>query len=150
MRLYRICRATAKGLDGEGPCMHGARWNSPGISAVYASESVALAAIEELVELDTDDVPDDLVVITLEVPDSLSIDEIDPATLPEGWRDDTEYTSTRPRGDRWFHERKTPLLRVPAAPVPGEWNYVINPDHPDAELVSVAKEEPFRYDPRLL
>ena len=41
----------ARAFDGEGARLHGGRWNSPGTRVAYASDSIALAALEVLAHL---------------------------------------------------------------------------------------------------
>jgi RES domain-containing protein len=42
------------------------------------------------------------------------------------------------------------VLAVPSAIIPREWNYLINPEHPDMKRIVVGKPEPFAFDPRLI
>jgi RES domain-containing protein len=42
------------------------------------------------------------------------------------------------------------VLEVPSAVLPMEMNYLINPRHPDADAIEVARTEEFRFDERLL
>ena len=65
MRLWRICRDihAASAFSGEGARLFGGRWNSQGVRVVYASPSLALAAIETFVHLEPNLRPDDLVAI---------------------------------------------------------------------------------------
>lgn len=53
MRAYRLVKAryADTAFDGSGAKAHGGRWNSKGVTMVYASDSVALAALELLVHL---------------------------------------------------------------------------------------------------
>ena len=150
MRLYRLCRAPFRALDGEGARLYGGRWNSPGRPVVYASETLALAALEYLVHIDPADVPADLVALTLDVPDDVAAEAVAAADLPPGWERGPESHVCQAIGDRWLREGQTPLLRVPAAPVPEEANVLLNPRHFDAARVRVAAERPFAFDPRLL
>ena len=74
MRIYRMCREKrAKSLeeafDGAGASKVGGRWNPRGITAVYTSESISLALLEILVHADLEDLPDDLVCVSAQVPD---------------------------------------------------------------------------------
>ena len=48
--VYHLCRASFKALDGEGAHLNGGRWNSPGRPVVYTSSTLALAALEEVLE----------------------------------------------------------------------------------------------------
>jgi RES domain-containing protein len=38
---------------------------------------------------------------------------------------------------------------MPSAVVPREANYLVNPEHPEAERIRVAGEAPFQFDERL-
>ena len=49
--VYRVCRAAYSRLDGYGAKHVGGRWNSPGYAVVYTAESVALAVLENLVDM---------------------------------------------------------------------------------------------------
>jgi hypothetical protein len=42
------------------------------------------------------------------------------------------------------------ILAVPSAIIPIEFNYLINPRHPDFSRISVGKPETFHFDKRLL
>ena len=68
MLLYRIARTKwARTLDGEGARLHGGRWNNPGTSCIYTSESRALALLEYTVNTNLDDIPRALSIITIQV-----------------------------------------------------------------------------------
>lgn len=150
MRLYRICRAPFRNLDGEGARLYGGRWNSPGHPVVYASSTLALAALEYLVHLEAEDVPSDLVALTIDVPDDVEIEAVDLAALPPGWQQTPEPLHCKALGDAWLQAGRALALRVPAAPVPEEANVLLNPGHPAFARVRLVAERPFFYDPRLL
>jgi len=40
-------------------------------------------------------------------------------------------------------------VRVPSAIVPQEWNYLLNPSHPDFKNIVIGKQQLFRPDARL-
>jgi RES domain-containing protein len=150
VRLYRICRAAHRDLDGEGARLYGGRWNSPGHPIVYTSTSLALAALEYLIHVDPEDVPGDLVALTIEVPDDLDVEMVDAASLPAGWERVPEPVACKDLGDAWVRRGETLALRVPPAPVPEEMNVLLNPRHPAARRVRVVAERRFFFDPRLL
>src|SRR6185437_1409659 len=87
MRFWRICRRryAAEAANGEGARLYGGRWNSRGVRVVYASTSLALAAMETFVNLEPNLRPADLVFIDGEIPDSLEIGRLDPKILPADW-----------------------------------------------------------------
>ena len=150
MLTYRICRAPYRALDGEGARLYGGRWNSPGRPVVYTSSTLALAALEYLIHIDAADAPADLVALTIDIPDTLAVTHVDAAALSPGWEQVATPAVCQEIGDRWLNAGVTPLLRVPAAPIPEEVNLLIDPHHPAARDVAVLAERPFFFDPRLL
>lgn len=150
MRVYRICRIAHRELDGEGALLYGGRWNSPGRPVVYTSSSLSLAALEYLIHIEAEDAPSDLVALIIDLPDDSTIESVDAAALPRDWEKTAEPQACKEIGDRWVRERRSLLLRVPAAPVPEEPNLLINPQHREARRVRTVAERPFFFDPRLL
>lgn len=150
MKVFRLCRAPYSALDGEGARRYGGRWNSTGRSVVYASATISLAALEYLVHLDAADAPSDLVAVTIEIPELIALDRVLVPDLPFGWNEYLDVNACRQIGDAWLTAAAVPILAVPAAPVPSEWNYLINPSHPQATNIRIVNEQPFHFDPRLL
>lgn len=150
MRVFRICRAPYTTLDGEGARINGGRWNSPGRAMVYTSSSLALAALEMLVHVTPDTAPDDLVALTIEVPDLVRIDALDPSILPAGWAQGVDVPACRAAGDAWVESGTAAVLRVPAAPIPEEYNYLIAPSHVQGAQIKIVEKRPFHFDPRLV
>lgn len=150
MRIWRIARTMHHALDGEGARLAGGRWNSEGVPVVYASSTLALAALEYLVHVDIEDVPDDLVALGIDVLDHVPAERVVPNQLPEGWNRVTDHPACVEAGDRWAAARAALLLWVPSALVPEEENVLVNPALPAAEGVSVGYSRRFVFDPRLL
>ncbi len=148
--VYRICRKAQQKLDGEGARLYGGRWNSPGRPAVYTSSALSLAAVEYLIHIDPDDVPGDLVALTIEVPDKVDLEAVEPADLPSGWERTVEHPACRKAGDSWLSTGKALLLKVPSAPIPGESNFLINPAHAAMVKVKIAGKRRFAFDPRMI
>ena len=67
--VFRVCRAVHSRLDGSGAKGAGGRWNSPGHAVVYTAESVALAVLENLVNMSRTDFPIGYVVTGVCIPD---------------------------------------------------------------------------------
>jgi len=149
-RVSRILRKRyAKApFDGEGACRHGGRWSSPGVRLAYASEHLSLAIIEYFVHLDRDDPPPDLVVATADVPDDVSRVDVAPARLPATWRQTPAPAELAAIGDRFARARRAAILVVPSALVPDEFNWLLNPEHPDFRRLRIHPAEPFSYDAR--
>ena len=150
MRCYRICRAAHAELDGEGARISGGRWNSPGRPVVYTSSSIALAALEYLGRIDIEDVPDDLVLLTIELPKGITKRNVAVASLRTGWDATKGVTPCRMVGDQWLDYGREAILRVPSAAIPEEENVLINPRHPEAKSVVILHRRPFAFDERLL
>jgi RES domain-containing protein len=152
VRVYRLVkeRYADSALDGSGAKAHGGRWNSKGVGVVYASDSVALAALELLVHLHRSEVLNRYVLFALELPPA-SVMALDEAALPPDWRGDPPPSSTAAIGDEWALSGISLALAVPSTLVPQQSNVLINPAHPDFEaLRSAATAEPFNVDPRLV
>lgn len=153
MDVYRLTRARHADLSGEGARLYGGRWNTAGAPAVYAAASRALAALEYLVHLDVEDAPDDLVLLTIALPDGLAETVVGSDALAAeapDWAVFADHPACRRAGDAWLAAGATLALRVPSAPVPEEQSVVLNPRHPAMRDVRVAARRAFAYDPRLL
>ncbi len=150
MRFWRICRRryAAEAASGEGARLVGGRWNSRGVRVVYASTSLALAAVETFVNLEPNLQPNDFVSIEGKIPRELEIGRIDPKALPADWHE-TRDESLRRFGDEWISAGKTVALLVPSAAIRGEWNVLLNPAHPEFSKIKFQNPEPFEFDVRM-
>jgi RES domain-containing protein len=150
MRFWRICRLryVADAASGEGARLYGGRWNSRGVRVVYASTSLALAAVETFVNLEPNLRPADLVFIEGDIPEKLEIGRIDPKSLPAGWHE-TRDESLRGFGDDWIHSGYSAPLLVPSAAISGEWNVLLNPIHRDFSTIQFREPAPFEFDVRM-
>jgi RES domain-containing protein len=152
MLAYRLVKERWAGsaLDGSGAKAYGGRWNSPGTVILYASESIALAALELLVHLRRGRVLASYRVFTLNIPDE-SVRRLDESDLPSDWRVDPHPVSTARLGDGWAASGRSVAILVPSTIIPREHNLLISPAHPDfATVARDAMSEPFDYDPRLV
>lgn len=149
MRVWRIARAAYGKLDGAGAERAGGRWNSPGRSVVYTATHPALAALELLAHLDPSDVPNDLQLFTIDIPDGLATTRLAAPALPPDWRAIPNHPACRAAGDAWLEAAETPLLLVPSAILPDSGNVLINPRHPATAMI-ITEAHPFAFDPRLL
>jgi RES domain-containing protein len=145
MRVYRVCSAAYRDLDGEGARLYGGRWNSPGLSIVYTASTLALAILETRVHLRR--MPVDYVRLTIEIPDIFfHPNEVDVRGLDPEWRLDRALT--RRIGDEHFSNTPLVPLKVPSVVVDTEWNILFSRDYASAN-VSIVGEEPVTLDPRL-
>jgi RES domain-containing protein len=149
LKVWRICKRAHAAFDGEGARKAGGRWNPRGVAVVYASETLSLAALELLVHADPALLPEDLVAIEADVPETVPVRRIEPETLPRGWRRHPSPQALASLGGDWAKSLETAVLSVPSALVPREANFLLNPAHADFRKIRVGKPEPFDLDPRL-
>ena len=150
MVVYRIANCNyAADLSGTGARLYGGRWNSEGKAMLYTASSRALAVLEVLVHLNTLIVPNNFCLTEIEVPDN-DIFSLDETLLPSNWRDISPPLMLRELGDEFLKKRGHLLLKVPSSIVPAEYNYLLNPLHPDAIKARLVNREPFSFDERLL
>lgn len=150
MKFWRICRRryAAEAAVGTGARLYGGRWNSRGVSVVYASTSLALAAVEVFVNLEPNLRPADLVSIEGRIPGSVKTSRLDPKSLPPHWLTSRDE-SLRRFGDDWVRQAATAVLLVPSAAIPGDWNLLLNPAHPGFRKIHFSSPTPFRFDTRM-
>jgi RES domain-containing protein len=135
-------------LEGLGGKKFSSRWSSLGRRVVYLADSPAGALLEVLVhfDLDSEDIPDIYTLLQVSTPEETSVCSLDPPTGAQ-WRGDPEMT--RRIGDAWLASLETPVARVPSAIMPHTWNYLLNPEHPDARRMQIAEVIKERFDNRL-
>ena len=151
IEVWRIVtpRWAGGAFDGEGARISGGRWNREGITMVYTAGSLALAAMEMLVHLESEHVLAGYLAISARIPQDL-IEHLAPAELPGDWRSDPIPPSTQTVGSEWAKSRHSAILAVPSTIIPQEKNYLLNPAHPEFGGIEIGEAEPFDYDSRLL
>lgn len=150
MIVYRISNCNYAGdLTGTGARLYGGRWNSEGKSMLYTASTRALAVLEVLVHLNPLIVPDNFCLVEIEVPED-SIYTLNPNLLPANWRSVSPQTALRNLGDAFLKQQTSLLMKVPSSIVPAEYNYLLNPLHPDAVKARVVNRESFSFDERLI
>lgn len=127
------------------------RWNDEGQFVIYSASSRSLASLENLVH--RNEIPADLIFATMViyVPDELPVETVNLNDLPADWLESKSEPCPPclEIGSSWYNSKKYPILRVPSAVIPYEWNYVINSRHKGFEQISLVREEPFYFDERL-
>lgn len=148
MLLWRLTRtAYARDpLSGTGAARAGSRWNSPGVRIGYASTSRPLALLEMLVHVTRDSVPDDLILVPIELPEAVvaTLDALPPDCNVLPFSMDARRT-----GDRWAAAKSSLALRVPSVVLPSESNVLVNPLHPAFPQVRIGPPEALSLDRRL-
>lgn len=151
IRVFRICKTkhAANPYDGEGAFLNGGRWNSPGTRMIYTAGSLALAALEMLVNLEDDEMLLEYSFATAEIDSALIVTVKDFQPLPANWSDSPTPTEVQQIGDEWVRRQVSAVLEVPTSVVPLEKNYLLNPNHPNFKKIVLLKTEKFRFDERL-
>jgi RES domain-containing protein len=148
--VYRIALAkNVRDLSGKGARLTGGRWNTRDMPVIYTSESRSLAAMEFLVHVSLADIPPELKIVSIGIPDSNVPKQIEPPDLPENWRKNPAPFLLADIGAKWVLSMESLLLRVPSAVMLHEYNILINPLHHDMKVVRIIEEEAFIYDERL-
>jgi RES domain-containing protein len=148
MFVYRLARRKyATDLSGLSANLFGGRWNTPGTSMLYVASTMALAALEVIVH-QTSLSKENFVLITIEVPEPLKISEISENDLPKNWRNYPPMDKVRTLGDQWVLSQTSPVLKVPSAIVNSEYNYLLNPKHPDFNQVKIVSIKEFTFAKR--
>lgn len=145
MRVWRI--SNYADLSGIGGVRFPARWHSKGRPIIYTAEHPAGALAEFLAHLDLEDIPTNFQLLTIDFDGDPSTETISPDALPEGWA--SNLAATRAIGDAWLRSGRTLLLRVPSVLVPDAFNILVNPAHPEATALRIAKIEKVPLDHRL-
>lgn len=151
MHIFRIGQ-TKYANDRKGSGVDG-RWNSRGQYVIYTGGTMALSCLEKLTHTSgTSLYAGNFSVATYLVPDKLSIIEITLSSLLKQQPDWTKvqyYPLTQSIGDKWLMSRETAILKVPSAIIDLEYNYLLNPSHPDFEKIRIFSIKPFSFDERL-
>ncbi|MCW3467692.1 RES family NAD+ phosphorylase [Chitinophaga nivalis] len=150
MEVYRISKcAYINDLSGTGARLYGGRWNSPGHAVVYTAGSRALSALEVLVHIPLKNIVQDFCIATIHIPDHIAIKALTKDDLPSGWQSLTPSPQLQCIGDEWVDTAKYAALRIPSVVIADEFNYLINPLHPEAAEITIVDMQPFVFDQRL-
>ena len=152
MKVFRVEREKylKTTLSGIGASMtKGYRWNSLNTRLVYTAESRALATLEVSVHLDlSEDLPTDRYYVEIEIPYDITILEVKIEDLPEDWNFKPPTMTTQTIGDDFVLENEAAILKVPSSIVSHEFNYLINPNHPETKRIRVFSQTLMTFDSR--
>lgn len=149
MEVFRITHQKwANQLTASG---YAARWNSNGVYIIYTAENRSLACLENLVHRNGFGLDADYCVMTITIPSSITILEIESSALPNGWNlaDEKAHLLCRSFGDNWVKSQQSCCLIVPSAIIENEKNILINPNHKDFQKIKVSLTQSFSFDNRL-
>ena len=149
MLVYRISQLKYAGdLKGEGARLFGARWNNKNIACLYTSESRALALLEYTVNVHIDAIPRALSITVIEIPDK-TLQILAEADLPGNWKKHPAPSSTKDFGSKLLLAAAEPVIKIPSTIIPNEFNYLLNPLHPESSHFKIIEISDFSYDVRI-
>lgn len=151
LTVYRFGKAKRRDtlFDGIGGLYANGRWSPQGHRIVYASESASLALLEYMVHYKNRGWLPASVVASAEIPQAVRIAQVDPTKLPADWNDPVAPSALQKIGQQWLNKGSTAVLKVPSALMQDEWNYLLNPLHPDLKLVQFNEPPGYLPDQRL-
>ncbi|MBK7937738.1 MAG: RES family NAD+ phosphorylase [Lewinellaceae bacterium] len=150
MIVFRLSKGAYKNdLSGKGAELAGGRWNSKGLPMLYTSPGRALCMAEVAVHLPLHLIPVDYWLISIDLPDDVETFEMDLKDLPGDWDSFPHSISTQKIGDQFLLAGGKLVFKAPSAVVKGDFNYLLNPRHPDFGAVKIVESEPFEFDSRL-
>lgn len=150
MEAFRLSREKyAAPLSGKGAAIKGARWNSVGVELIYTASNCSLAMAEVAVHLTLATLPKDYVMLTLYLPDDVSLQKSTAADLPDGWNAFPHPNSTQAVGDMFISDNKYCVLQIPSAVTQGDYNLLLNPYHSEFSNIKIIETEKFPFDERI-
>jgi RES domain-containing protein len=149
--LWRIASETrqyaADDLSGAGAAKAPGRWNQAGEPVIYSASSIALAVLETVAHLDDAGLPQNRMLVRIEVPKPVwaarQVRAL--ADLPPAWAAIPAGRASVEIGSAWLRRASSALLLVPSVIVPEEYAVLINPRHPDAASITARSERVFEY-----
>lgn len=150
MEAFRLSRGKyAEPLSGKGAAMKGARWNSVGVELIYTASNRSLAMAEVAVHLTLATLPKDYVMLTIYLPDDVSLQKLTAADLPDDWNAFPHPNSTQSVGDKFISDNKYCVLQIPSAVTQGDFNLLVNPYHSEFSKIKIVEIEKFPFDERI-
>ena len=126
------------------------RWTGRGRPVIYTSESISLAVLEYTLNYRRRGWLPASVLAQAEIPDDLSFETVTAADLPRNWYVADPPAVLRDIGEDWLERAGSAVLKVPSAVVVQEWNYLLNPRHPEFRRIRFTKPLPYSFDRRLV
>jgi RES domain-containing protein len=149
MNVYRISRCKfIKNLSGTGAATYGGRWNSKGVHIVYTAATPSLALLESVVHISNIPV-EDYCMATIEIPHQKT-KEIRRTDLPDDWFLNPAPDQLKSIGDQFIKDNIFLALKLPSAIMMEDFNYLLNPNHPDFSKVKFIGSRTIPIDERLL
>jgi len=138
MRIYRMHRPAQDVFDTTEAFLHEGRWHSIGTRLLYTAQHASLAVLETLVNSEERALKPRWITC-IHIPDHCRIERA-------GWLDPP---LSRRFGDTWIGEGRSMVLAVPSVVVNKlEFNFLLNPGHPEFDEVTCDEPVEFVFDSR--
>lgn len=118
-------------FDGRGAEKSGGRWNQKGTPMIYCSSSISLAMLEILANLRGPRSDFHYSAYPINIPKNGCL-KLGPHFLKNSFQRNQRHI-TQAIGSHWIKSTQSLALKVPSALNPHEFNFLINPLHPDFE-----------------
>jgi RES domain-containing protein len=149
MEVYHLGKSKfARQLTGEGAKLHGGRWNLIGEACLYASASKALSVLEYAANVSLEEMPYSLSVTVYQLP-AKCWKQFGIESLPENWDLIPAPEETKRWGSQYLQQAKILALKLPSVIIPSEFNFILNPLHPDFKKVKIKEVQAFTFDRRI-
>jgi RES domain-containing protein len=153
MIVYRIApkehNNLSNCLSGMGGMVAEGRWHFTGAPIVYTASTRSLAMLERLINDSQEILKKDLSVVTIQIPDTLRINRFVEGDLPSCWNAYPYSANTQLIGSQFLINRDAAILQVPSSLCAEEYNFIVNPQHPDANKIICIDCSDFCYPNRL-
>jgi RES domain-containing protein len=151
LTVFRLGKSIyrAQLFSGQGGLYASGRWTPRGLPVVYTSASISLAVLEYTVSYRRRGWVPATVLGRASIPAAVPMETLMPGDLPPKWSAADPPPQLQNIGGKWLRRAKTAVLQVPSAIVTEEWNYLLNPLHPDFRKLKLGAPERFIFDRRL-
>ena len=150
MEVFRLVHEQfAQTLSGKGAAINGARWNSQGVEMIYTAINRSLEMAEVAVHFSIATMPSNYMMVTIDIPNDIEIKTLNAEHLPANWNQFPHPTTTQKIGNLFILENTHCCLKVPSVVTKGDFNILINPQHPNFKSIAITNIEQFPFDQRI-
>jgi RES domain-containing protein len=116
---------------------------------VYTSASISLAILEYTVNYRRRGWVSATVLASATIPSSVRVRTVAAEELPANWYAADPPVELQKIGGEWLERGESGVLKLPSAIVVEEWNYLLNPLHPDFAKLNFDAPKTFSFDRRV-
>jgi RES domain-containing protein len=151
LTVFRLGKARYRAtlFSGDGGLYASGRWTLRGHPAVYTSGSISLAVLEYTVNYRRRGWVPATVLGQATIPTNVRVETVSMSRLPSTWFAADPPPELQTVGEDWLKRADSAVLKVPSAVVIEEWNYLLNPLHPDFRKLRFSVARPFSFDRRV-